>query len=127
MLVAMFAVNCHFFFTFNLELDDSISGTNSTQTTYSCRISARYLWFGSVWFWIDGVVRDFIPFTVLFIGNVFIVIRVLRSNHIRKMQLQVTRAGGDGNKVRGTKVIDNNYVCFWIFSGFVLIVSVVYF
>jgi hypothetical protein len=60
-----------------------------------------YFW-TKQWYWVDAIVRAFIPFSLIFIGNIFIVSRIIVANRLRKGQMQA--AGGKGDKNKGGKV-----------------------
>ena len=99
--VALFALNSHFFVTF--ELIPVPPETNNTEYTYVCSYleDYRHFWLKQ-WYWISAAFISFIPFGFLFIGNISIVSRIVVANRLRKGQMQA--AGAKNEKAKGGKV-----------------------
>ena len=102
--VALFVLNSHFFVTFDLKLYTvPIPGTNNTENIHVCDLLKPYNYFWlKQWYWISASFRDFIPFGILFCGNISIVSRIVVANRLRKGQMQA--AGAKNEKAKGGKV-----------------------
>lgn len=103
--VVLFACDSQFFVTaYVAEYIIPSSVSNGTPTvSYFCTFYSNYTWFVYVtWPWIDACLGDFVPFIVVFIGNVAITVQITIASRRRAMQTQATAlasaaaAGGGG-------------------------------
>jgi hypothetical protein len=103
--VLLCGCNLHFFFTFDLQpiAADDIPGSNETSCC-DCLFNESYehFWYDQ-WYWIDSIIRSFIPFGLILIGNIFIISRLSVSLHMRK-SMQLHAAGNTDSKEKGGKV-----------------------
>ena len=73
----------HFFFTFDLYAYSYTDG-NETIVDYSCDFHEHFRdFFIGPWYWIDALLGDFIPFSVVFAGNCAIVAKIIASKRLR--------------------------------------------
>lgn len=108
--IVIAGINLHFFFTFSLmPVTDHLTDTNSTHTYLDCYFYEQfsYFWFQQ-WYWIDACIQDFIPFGIIFFGNVFIVSRIVIANRLRTGQMQA--AGTKEDKGKGRKVLAHSII-----------------
>ena len=100
--VTLIVLNSHFFVTHGLSTV-SKSGTNNTEYINQCIVFSQYKYFWvQHWYWIMATVASFIPFGILFLGNIVIVSRIVISNRLRKRQMQA--AGAKNEMAKGSKV-----------------------
>ena len=83
--VLLFGTNTHFFFTYDLYAYTATYG-NETVGYLSCDVHAHFEHFVyGAWYWIDAFLGDFIPFSIVFIGNCAIVVRIFASKRLRSV------------------------------------------
>jgi len=80
----LFGFNMHFFFTYDLLPVTSTVGNETVVHYHSCSF---HDWFEDFmigpWYWIDALLGDFIPFTIVFSGNCAIVTKIIASKRLR--------------------------------------------
>jgi len=77
----LFGANMHFFFTFDLY---AIPGGNGSDIELSCDLHAQFEeFFIGPWYYIDALLGDFIPFSVVFFGNCAIIFKIYASKRLR--------------------------------------------
>ena len=83
--VVLFGANTHFFFTYDLyEYPSSDGGVY-----LDCDLHEHFVdFFIGPWYWIDALLGDFIPFTVVFTGNCVIVAKILASKRLRAVAVK---------------------------------------
>ena len=86
LVVVILCCNIHFFLSFDLvnDVEDIKNGSKCDVIT-----PWRTFFYGP-WYWIDAFLGDFIPFLVVFVGNVIIIHRV-RANNIRFMEMRALK------------------------------------
>ncbi|CAH1797430.1 unnamed protein product [Owenia fusiformis] len=82
LFAVFFVTNLHFFWTFGyIEIND-----NGEEEVVCIVADDKYTdFFLDTWSWLDTCIASFIPFTIMFVSNVLIIIKVVFWRSIRKM------------------------------------------
>lgn len=104
-VIGLFALDCHLLYGYTLNV--VFLRTTGLPVSYCDAvgegINAAYIsFFSRKWFWIDGTVRDFVPFLVIFVGNISIFIKLFIASRQRSRQMQA--GGANNDKAMGKKV-----------------------
>jgi len=82
--ILLFGANMHFFFTYDIYVVEP--ETNVTDAILVCDLHEQFVeFFIGPWYWIDALLGDFIPFSVVFAGNCLIVVKIYASKRLRSV------------------------------------------
>ena len=71
-----------------------------------CHYKDQFQYFGNnIWYWIDGLMTFVIPFSILFISNLIIIIKLLQAKKKRDVEMNVGDKEGKGTRTKSTTIM----------------------